>query len=69
MASTWRVVNQRQYEELTGAGTFVPVIEVTFETTNGVVGSVKIPERQYTEDNVRQVIDAKAKVMLAVDNL
>lgn len=70
MAGQWRVVGQRQYEELTGAGTFVATVEITFELAgSGTVGTVKIPQRQYTEEYVRAEIDRVAGTMIAVENL
>jgi hypothetical protein len=70
MANGWRVVNQRQYEELTSAGTFVSTVEVTFELNgSGTVASVKIPQRLYSEEYVRAEIDRVASTMAAVENL
>jgi hypothetical protein len=72
MASVWRVLpgGQRQYEDYTSAGTFVPVVEVTFEViASGTVGTVKVPLRDYTEERVRALIDARAQAMAAVESL
>lgn len=69
MAGQWRVVGQRQYEELTGAGTFVSTVEITFELASGTIGTVKIPQRSYTEEYVRTEIDRVANTMIAVENL
>lgn len=69
MAGRWSVIAQRQFEELTAQGTFKPVVEVTFQLTSGTVGMVKIPSGLYTEDYVREQIEAVAGSMLAVENL
>lgn len=70
MAGVWTVLSQRQYEDLTDAGGFVPVVEVTFQlVASGVTGSVKVPLRSYTEDNVRALINAQAVEMSRVQNL
>lgn len=68
--ATWRVTGQRQYEELTANGQFVAVVEVTYELIqSGTQGSVKVPARAYTEDNVRNLVDQSAQAMAAVENL
>jgi len=69
MAGTWRVVAQQQREDLTAQGTFVQVIEVTYELTSGTRGSVVIPARLYSEPFVRQAIDEKAATMIAIEGL
>lgn len=69
MAGEWRVISQRQYEELTPQGTFESTVEVSFQLTSGTTGSVKIPARMYTEEYVRQVVGERAAVMTAVENL
>lgn len=70
MAAGWHVVSQRSQEELTPAGNFEPVWIVTYQTDpDGVVGSVKIPVRLYTEEYVRARIDELAAVNSAIQNL
>lgn len=67
----WRVVPpQRTFDELTAAGTFTPVVEVTFEVMpSGTQGTVKVPMREYTADRVRTLIDAAATQISGVDAL
>lgn len=70
MAGVWAVLSQRQYEDLTPTGAFEAVVEVTFQLSqSGVVGSVKVPLRDYTEDRVRDVINARATQMAAIQTL
>lgn len=70
MASTWRVISQRQYEDLTPTGAFESVVEVTYQlTASGVVGSVKVSMRDYSEDTVRVAINTAASTMANVQNL
>lgn len=67
----WRVLPpQRSFDELTAAGTFVAMIEVTFEVLpSGTQSTVKVPEREFTSERVRALIDAKAASITAVDAL
>jgi hypothetical protein len=71
MAATWRVIPpQRFIDELTTAGVFVPMIEITFEIiATGSQGTVKVSERDYTEAFVRQEIERVANAMIAVEGL
>lgn len=70
MATNWTVTSQRQIDQLTGTGSFEPAMEVHFETIpEGIPGMVTIPQRYYTEDNVRDAIDSRVRVMQAVQNL
>lgn len=69
--ATWRVIPpQRTFDELTAAGTFTPVIEVTFEVLpSGTQATVKVPRREFTPERVRALIDAEAVAISAVDAL
>lgn len=68
--ATWRVVGQRQYDELVGGTQFVPMVEVTFEIINsGAVGTVTVPQRAYSEESVRAAITPVAATMAAVHGL
>lgn len=69
MAVGWRVVAQQQREDLTANGTFHKVWDVTFETASGTRGLVTIPERLYTEENVRAEIESKVSTISAIENL
>ena len=68
--ATWRVVGQRQFDDLVGGTQFVPTVEVTFELIDtGTVGTVTIPQRIYSEDTVREAVDAVARRMAAVHGM
>lgn len=70
MAATWRVIGQRQVDDLTPAGFFVPVWEVTAEViATGVLVTVKIPERDYTAETVASRLDTMVAQVAAVDRL
>lgn len=69
MAGNWGNVTQRQSERLTPGGTFESIVTVSFQLASGTSGSVIIPARLYNADYVREVIDAKAKEMAAVEAL
>lgn len=72
MAGVWRVLpgGQREYSDLVQGGQFVDLVEVTFELVgSGQVGTVKLLKRDYTEDRVRQLIDERARAMVAIEGL
>lgn len=69
MAANWRVVAQQQREELTPQGTFHKVWDVTFEVPSGTRGTVTIPERLYSEDYVRDLIETRAQQIINVESL
>lgn len=69
MASGWRIVGQRQTEELTPSGTFVSVFKVQFQLDDGTLGTETIPANLYTPDYVAQAIDKRAQTMHAINNL
>lgn len=68
--ATWRVVGQRQYDELVGGTQFVPTVEITFELLGaGTIGTVTVPLRNYSEETVRNAVDAVAQRMAAVHGM
>lgn len=70
MATGWHVVSQRHQEELTPAGTFEPCWIITYQTDpDGVVGSIKVSARLYSEEYVRDRINELAAINSAVQNL
>jgi hypothetical protein len=70
MAVSWRVTGQldNQYSN-DGSGTPVLGHIVSFLTGNGDRGSVFLPEDRFNDVNVRNAINAKAKVIDAVAGL
>ena len=74
MADTWRVVSQRQSEELNPAGTgFESVWWVTYEVTSGPAqGStvrVRVPLSYYNAEYVHDLIEAAVEQVNAVGAL
>lgn len=69
MADSWSITGQRQTTDLGPDGRFVDVWEITYQTTSGRSGSVRVPKAQYTADRVRQLVDAEVAEILAVDDL
>ena len=68
MASDYRITNQRQTSTLVG-GQFQSVMELTFQTTSGATGTIYVPVAQYTEDAVKQAVEARVQTMNAVEKL
>ena len=69
MASSWRVVGQRQTSILSPSGQFEDAFVITHKTGAGVQGSVTIPKAQYSQDNVKRLIDSEAAEVDAVHAL
>jgi len=69
MAEGWKVVAQRQTSDLTPDGRFQDVMEVTFTTDSGTTGVVRVPIVAYSPARVKELIDAQAQTITAVDNL
>lgn len=68
MADDYRVTNQRQTTQLNG-GQFQPVMEVTFQMTDGTTGAVTIPLATYSADTVKAAIEARVGVLKDVNGL
>lgn len=69
MAPAWTVVDQRADMQLGPTGSFVAGMTVSFRTRAGVVGSVFVPQTDYTVDKVRELVDGQAAVIDAVHAL
>ncbi len=69
MAMRWRVIGQRQFEELTDMGTFRSVVEVTFQLASGTTSRIKIPANLYTAEYVEGALESAASQMIAVEQL
>ena len=70
MADTYRVISQRQTNDLTPDGRFVDVMEVTFETIpNQNTGTITVPVAQYNGDNVARLIEDRVKHIMDVESL
>jgi hypothetical protein len=65
----WRVISQRQQDELTPNNTFDSVLVVTYELDTGTRRTVKIPARLATTDYVRDAIAKDAEHAAGIDGL
>lgn len=69
MADTYKVTNQRQTVELSADGRFRDVMEVSFQTSQGIHGQVRVPLDQYGPDRVNQMITEYVDKIHGVHNL
>jgi len=58
--SKYTVTDTREVSTLTQAGTERKAYRVWLQTENGSVGSVDIPETEWTPERVREILEAKA---------
>lgn len=69
MATTWRVVGTREVSEVLADGRVGDVWIVTFRTSHGTTGSVRIPDDVYTAEIAAEMIGAKVARASDVDML
>lgn len=70
MAEAWHVTNQHQTSELTPAGTFVDVMEVTaVSNDHGTPVTIRVPLPAYSAENVKAMLDARFAAVHAVHAL
>lgn len=66
----WRIIGQREFEELLEPGQFVPMVEVSFEIRpSGQRGSVVIPKRELTVERAREEVAAAAETKARIQDL
>ncbi len=65
----WVITGQREANRLNPQGQYVAGIIITFQTRSGVMGSVFVPDAQYTEQNVRNAISDRVASLEAVGKL
>lgn len=68
-SASWSVTSQQQTTQPDAAGRFTTGVIVNFTTAKGHSGSVFVPEAQYSVDNVRAMVQAKANLLDAVGSL
>lgn len=68
MPGGWSVQSQRGTEDLQN-GRFVQVMEVVVQTTDGTTNTFRIPQGQYTADNVKAIVNEWYERHQAVANL
>lgn len=65
--ASWAVTGQvTDQVRVTDAGQTIEGVQVYFTTGEGQTGSVFVPDTQYTEAKVRQMIEARANRLDAV---
>lgn len=69
MADGWSIVAQQQTTDLTPDGRFQEVMRITFQTTEGVTGTLTVPISEYNPQHVQELISARAAAIKAVHNL
>lgn len=65
----WQVLSQNEDSQVTPDGRVERGVTVRFQTDGGTVASVFVPDFQYTPDQVRAAISARANQIGAVANL
>lgn len=66
---SWEVTGQQETMDQGPGGSYVQGTKVTFRTASGAVGSVFVPQDQYTVDQVRRLVAERAATMDAVHGL
>ncbi len=67
--TSWKVISQAETSATLPDGTFGAGIKVTFQMSNGTVGSVFLARSAYTKDNVMNAIQARVSQMMDVQGL
>lgn len=66
---TWTVVDQREESRDPGDGIYTQGMTVRFRTGSGQLGTVFVPDRDYTASRVRAAIERRAAEIEAVQAL
>jgi len=69
MKTTWHITTQNQTTRPDAQGNFHEGIMVGFQTSNGLSGSVFVPNTQYNADNVKEMIQQRVNNMQEVHAL
>ena len=62
----WQVVGQQQTTQYNAAHQFVPGVNVTWQTDNGITGTTFVPQALYTLDNVLKAVSRHVMDMALV---
>ncbi len=65
----YTVIGQRPTTDIDVLGNVIQAVEVTYQGPGGIIDRVKIPEANYTVQNVDAVIRARLAARIAVANL
>ena len=66
---TWTVLDQREESRDPGDGIYTTGMVVRFRTGSGALGTVFVPDRDYTPARVRQLVAERATAIEAVAHL
>jgi hypothetical protein len=66
---TWRVIGQSETSASLPDGTFGAGFRVSFQTSDGLTGSVFVPKRTYNKPNVLAAIKEQAAQMHEIQGL
>lgn len=66
---TWTVVDQREESRDPGDGIYTTGVVVRFRTGSGQLGTIFVPDRDYTAARVRDMIRRRAAEIEAVQEL
>lgn len=66
---SWSVVSQSETTAPDATGRFVAGVRVGFQTSNGLQGTVFVPDAQYSADYVQQLIQTRVDQMQGVQTL
>lgn len=69
MGPVWTVISQGETMGIGPSGTAGSGMKVTFRLDDGTTASVFVPDAQYTADNVKAAIAAKAATLASVKGL
>lgn len=69
MNGSWAVTTQQETTRPDSTGRFVQGVLIGFQTSDGLTGTVFVPDTQYTPDYVKQVIQARVDVMSGIQGL
>jgi len=65
----WTVTTQQEVTQPDATGRYVQGVKVGFQTVEGILGSVFIPDAQYSAQNVQQAVQARVDQMRSVQTL
>lgn len=65
----WTVIDQREESRDPGDGIYTTGVVVRFRTGSGAIGSVFVPDRDYTPSRVRDLVAQRAAAIEAVATL
>ena len=67
--ATWHVTGQLEQQKIDPSGQVVDGMTIMYQTGDGVSGTVWLPMTQYTTENVRRAIAAKAALNADIASL